>query len=155
MVTDRRIKIRVPDNRLITEIVSERPNAASLVNVSDTGFYSVKPTVSRRLRGPRQVQVEIPLPEASESVWALGEVVFERLGLSCIGSGIRFLYMADGHRNLIRDLVAIRKQNLMAMLVEGIQEKKDLAKNPSPFAFDPPKLSEDTVKMYLLPYLRG
>jgi hypothetical protein len=150
MSLDRRETLRVPENRLITEIFTERPFAASVVNVSSTGLYTVKPR-SSGVRGPRLVQLEIPLPEASESVWATGEVVFEAVGGKSVGCGIRFVDMANFHRGLIDDLVEARRREILEAMLREIMWRKELGANPSPFAAPPPKLTEHTVRMYLLP----
>ena len=150
MPIERRYTLRVPDNRLITEIVSDRPNAASVVNVSNTGLFTVKKAGMEGV-GHRLVQMEIPVPEASESIWAVGEVMFERYGMSCLGSGIRFVTMADKHKKLIRDLVEYRKRDLYSLMQQEIMAHKDLTQNTSPFTDRPAPLSENTVRMYLLP----
>jgi hypothetical protein len=149
MSSDRRENLRVPDNRLITEFVSDRPNAASVVNLSDTGIFTVKPPSHLRYRrDQRIIQLEIPVPEASESIWACGELVFERAGQSCVGSGIRFISMADFHRRLIRDVVEYRKQDVLAQMMREIKRRKQLAAYPSPFAPNLPSLSENTVRIH-------
>lgn len=150
MSLDRRETLRVPESRLITEIVTERPYAASVTNVSATGLYTVKPRTSG-LRGPRVVQLEIPLPEAAESVWATGEVVFEAVGTRSVGCGIRFLDMANLHRSLLEDLVEQRRREILEAMLREIMWRKELGAHPSPFAAPPPKLTENTVRMYLLP----
>jgi hypothetical protein len=150
MSLDRRETLRVPESRLITEIVTERPFAASVVNLSATGLYTVKPRTSG-LRGPRLVQLEIPLPEASESVWATGQVVFEAVGKRSIGSGIQFVDMAGFHHGLLRDLVESRRRQILEAMMREIMWRKELGAHPSPFAAPPPKLTEHTVRMYLLP----
>ena len=70
MAMERRYTLRVPDNRLITEIASEKPSAASIVNVSNTGLFTVKKATMNTV-GHRLIQMEIPVPEASESIWAV------------------------------------------------------------------------------------
>jgi hypothetical protein len=150
MSLDRRETLRVPESRLITEIFSERPFAASVVNVSSTGLYTVKPLVSG-LRGPSLLQMEIPLPEASESVWATGEVVFEAVGRKSVGAGIRFVDMADVHRRLIDDLVEHRRRSILEAMLREIIWRKELQAHPSPFTAPPPPVHEHTVRMYLLP----
>jgi hypothetical protein len=152
MTQDRRAGCRVPDSRLITEIVSENPFAASIVNVSDTGIYTVKPVTSG-MRGPRLIQLEIPIPEASDSVWATGEIVFEAVSSRTVGAGILFRTMARAHRRMIADLVEYRRQQILAAMLREIKWRKELAANPSPFTAPPPPLTEDTVRMYLLPSL--
>lgn len=153
MSCDRREVIRVPESRLITEIINEKPNVASIVNVSPQGLFTIKPK-KPSLFGVERVQLEIPIPEASESVWAVGEVVFERKGLSALGSGIRFLAMADRHRRLIRDMVEYRRQVLLERMMREIERRKQLAAHPSPFTGPPPAPTQDTVKMFILPGAR-
>ncbi|MDJ0765393.1 MAG: PilZ domain-containing protein [Myxococcota bacterium] len=155
MPTDRREMLRVPDNRIITEIFSEQPDAASVVNISNTGLFTVKPSslVSSPTvhRGKGAVQLEIPVPEASESIWALGEVIFERSAKTCVGSGIRFVSMADRHQRLIRDLVEIRKQDVLAHIIREMRYRRELAAYPSQFNNSLSPLTEDSVRMYLFP----
>jgi hypothetical protein len=150
MSLDRRETLRVPESRLITEIFVERPYAASIANISNTGLYTVKPLASG-IRGPRLVQMEIPLPEASDSVWATGEVVFEAVGSKSVGAGIRFLDMARGHRRLIGDFIEERRQQIVAAMLREIMWRKELMAHPSPFSAPPPEVHEHTVRMYMPP----
>jgi hypothetical protein len=149
MSMDRRQTLRVPESRLITEIVVERPSPASIVNLSATGLYTVKP-ISSGLYGPRLVQLEIPVPEASESIWAAGDIVFESVGNGGVGTGIRFREMARFHHGLLQDIVELRRQEILAAMLQQIKWRKELAAHPSPFVAPPPILHEDTVKMYLI-----
>jgi hypothetical protein len=149
MSLDRRETLRVPESRLITEIVLERPSAASIVNLSATGLYTVKP-ISSGLYGPHVVQFEIPVPEASESIWAAGDIVFESVGTGGVGTGIRFREMARFHKGLLQDIVEQRRQEILAAMLQQIKWRKELAAHPSPFVAPPPPLHEDTVKMYLV-----
>lgn len=151
MSSERRDTLRIPDSRLITEFVFNQPNAASVVNLSSTGIYTVKPSTDRRLRGPRRIQLEIPLPEASESVWVLGEIVFERVGMSCMGAGIRFARMADFHQRLIDELVETRRQQMIGQMLSAAKQYKDLTYFPQPFGQPPVVYKDNTVKMFFLP----
>jgi len=150
MASERRDTLRVPDNRLITEFVFNRPDAASIVNLSCEGIYTVKSMRSRGVRGPRKIQMEIPVPEASESIWALGEIVFERVGMSCIGSGIRFLAMAESHKTLLMDLIEARRHQLLAEMVQVAQAHKDLTLMPSDLDPCLPSPRKKTQVMYRL-----
>jgi hypothetical protein len=150
MSSDRRDTLRIPDNRLITEFVLNRPDAASIVNLSSEGIYTVKSTRNRSLRGPRKIQMEIPVPEASEAIWAVGEIVFERVGMSCVGSGIRFLTMAQRHKDLLRDLIEVRRHELLAQMIHVAQAQKDLTRIPSVGDPGPPSPRENTQVMYRL-----
>lgn len=153
MSTDRREALRIPDSRLITEIVQERPNAASIVNLSETGVFTVRPTGSGGWRS-RLVQMEIPLPEAGDSLWAVGKVVFQNAGPSCVGSGIRFVTMADYHWRLIRDVIHERRQDIMEQMMLNWSYRQDSVRYPfgfTPFATPSPPPTTDTAKMYLIP----
>jgi hypothetical protein len=123
-----------------------------VVNVSGAGIFTVRPT-EQRLGDISRVQLEIPLPEASESVWALGEVVFERPGRSCVGSGIRFLSMAHRDHRLIRDLVEERRQKVLARILEHLKRRRKLTELRSPFAVQQAALAEryeESIKRYLI-----
>jgi hypothetical protein len=148
MSIERRDTLRIPDNRLITEMICERPSASSIVNLSSTGIYTVKSKRDCRINGPRKIQVEIPLPEASEAVWALGEIVFERQGMSALGMGIRFLAMANYHKVLLRDLVESRRQQMVTQMLQIpiLVEHNDMVCE-SPLGS---KREDDTAKMYSL-----
>lgn len=154
MSTDRREALRVPDSRLITEIVQDRPNAASVINLSQTGVFTVRPSMSSRWTS-RIVQMEIPLPEASDSLWAVGEVVFQNAGPSGVGSGIRFITMPDYHWRLVRDVVETRKRGILEQMMIEMSCRRDSARYPfglTPFGSPPPRpCGQETAKMYLLP----
>jgi hypothetical protein len=100
------------------------------------------------------VQLEIPLPEAGDSLWAVGEVVFQNAGPSGVGSGIRFLTMADAHWRLIRDVVEYRRQDIVERMMLNWsyrQEAERYSIGFTPFASPPPVPTTDTAQMYLTP----
>jgi hypothetical protein len=49
------------------------------------------------------VQLEIPLPEAGETLWAKGEVVYDRFDSLFHGTAIRFASMARAHQRMLRE----------------------------------------------------
>lgn len=138
MPAERRENLRVPDNRPITEIVAELPWASNVVNVNTTGILTIKPARAG-LHGPRVVQVQIPIPEASDSIWAKGRVVFEAVNPYRVGAGIELVSMADRHRRLLADLVEYRRQQLIAHLRQQVQLRKQLGAQPTPFVAPPPE----------------
>ena len=141
MSSDRRTNLRVQEDRFITEIISEKPFAASAVDLSHTGIRTVKPISAgglRGLRGRRLIQLEIPVPEASESIWTTGEIVFESLSPGEIGAGIRFLDMARSDNRLLKDLVHFRRQRLIDQIREAQIFRKQLNAMPTPFFAPPP-----------------
>jgi hypothetical protein len=152
MSKERRNAYRVPDSRLITEIADNRPAAAAVVNISYTGVYTIKPVNAGPIRGPEIVQVEIPVPEAGESIWAKGQVVFETQGRNAFGTGIRFLAMADRHHRLLDDLIETRREKMAKDVEQQMLWRQQLCDHPAPMAAPPPPTQTDnTVKMYMFP----
>jgi hypothetical protein len=67
-------------------------------DLSPTGLYMERPLSDASLaRGCREVQLEVPLPDGP-SVWALGEVVYDRVDGLFHGQAVRFKAMARGDR---------------------------------------------------------
>ena len=153
MSTNRRNNIRVPDTRLITEIVSDRPYPASIVNMSATGIFTVKPSsppLRERDMG-KVVQFDIPIPEASESIWAAGKVVFESRRMRAMGAGIKFVAMANSHKRLLDEFVDHLRHEMMSQILREAKWRLELGAHPSPFvAPPPPVVHENTVKMYAI-----
>jgi hypothetical protein len=149
MSHNKRSQFRVPESRLITEFSKNTPFASSIVNVSFDGLYTVKPCES--LTTPRGlIQLEIPVPEASESIWATGEVLYEHHGAKSVGTGIRFRNMAQFHRNLLRDLVESGRRQVLADMLQQILWQRQLAKYPTLFDAPAPPVTEHTVPMFRL-----
>jgi hypothetical protein len=108
--------------------------------------------MSSGLRDSGIIQVEIPLPEASESIWAKGQVVFVTHDHNAVGTGIRILDMADLHYRLLDDLVETRRQKFLADMEQHLRWRKELCAHPAPYSVPPPpRLTENTVKIYMLP----
>jgi len=95
------------------------------------------------------VQLEIPVPEASETIWAMGEVVFDKVASKTMGSGIRFKAMANRDWGFVRDIVESRRQWVLEQMMQEILWRKELAAHPSPFTAPPPPVKDNTVKMFL------
>jgi hypothetical protein len=49
------------------------------------------------------VQLEIPLPHTSDSIWAKGEVIYDRVDALFHGTAVRFTGMARCHQRLLRE----------------------------------------------------
>lgn len=147
MSSNRRGEFRVPESRLITEIATEMPYVSSIVNVSNNGLYTMKPVTSGRL-GPRIIQLEIPVPEASESLWATGEIVFETESPTGVGTGIRIKQMPNCHRSLLADMVEDRRKWFLKSMLKEILWRKQLAKSPNPYMAPPPPARQKTVRMF-------
>jgi hypothetical protein len=61
-----------------------------------------------RVAGPIErrsslVQLEIPLPTTSDSIWVKAEVIYDRFDALFHGTAVRFTGMARPHLRLLRD----------------------------------------------------
>jgi len=148
MAANRRIDYRVPESRLITEFHRNAAGVASTVNLSKSGLYLVKPYFMGPL-GPRQVQLEIPVPEAGDSIWATGQVVFEAIGKQQVGTGIRFVDMARFHRGLLRDIIEIRRAELKSRMMRELRWKKLVSYQGAP-CFAPPPAPRRSASEHVL-----
>lgn len=107
MNAERRGATRVPVGFYVNEIIEERLRSSFATNLSASGlflertFESDRETPSREVhRG--DVQLEIPLPGTTESLWVRGEVVYDSCGSVFHGRAVRFVAMARAHRQFLR-----------------------------------------------------
>jgi hypothetical protein len=56
-------------------------------------------------RSSSVVQLEIPLPDVGETLWAKGEIVYDRFDALFHGMAIRFAGMARAHQRLLREFL--------------------------------------------------
>ena len=147
MTFNQRTNFRIPDSRLITEFSGSTPFASAIINLSFDGMYTVKP--SEDLLNPSgEIQIEIPVPEASETIWATGEIMYEKHELQSVGTGIKFKNMARSHWRLLSDIVEEGRQKVIAEMLQHIMWQKELAKYPTLFAAPSPVVTEHTVPMF-------
>ena len=100
MAYNRRLSERVPVGFYVEQIVSEAPHRCFTTDLSTVGLYM------ERLAEPLQrssnvIQLEIPLPNTSESIWAKAEVIYDRFDALFHGTAVRFTGMARSHRRLL------------------------------------------------------
>jgi hypothetical protein len=92
----------VPVGFYVQQVVDEELHRCFSTNLSATGvFLEIPPGWLRR--GSRIVQVELPLPGTSDSLWAKGDVVYDCFDGLFHGSAVHFTGMALGHRRLLQD----------------------------------------------------
>jgi len=104
--------MRIPYN----ELVAERQLIGIISDVSEQGLR-----VERLARntGSRIVQVEFELPGTNETIWAKGELCFDRLRHTATGlqpvrtSGVRLVAAAQKHLRLMRDYVIELRRALL------------------------------------------
>lgn len=102
MRSDRRRSERFPVGFFFHQVIDDELHRSFTTDLSTVGLYAERPMVSFT-RNSNIVQIELPLPDTSDSIWAKAEVVYDRFGAIFHGTGIRFLAMARPHQRLLRD----------------------------------------------------
>jgi hypothetical protein len=99
---ERRHGERQPVGFYIDQFLDEELLRYFATDLSMHGLYLESPIEGRR-RAPRTLQLEIPLPQVSEVIWASAEVVYERVDALFHGRGVRFTAMTERHACSLRD----------------------------------------------------
>lgn len=102
MTQNRRRAERLPVGFYVEQIVGDDPLRCFTSDLSAIGLYMER-LVEPLVRRSNQVQLEIPLPHTSDSIWATGEVIYDRVDALFHGTAVRFTAMARFHQRLLRD----------------------------------------------------
>lgn len=102
MGQNRRRSERIPVGFYVEQIVDDDPHRCFTTDLSSFGIY-VERVADPLQRSTNVVQLEIPLPETGDTLWAKGEVIYDRFDAIFHGSAIRFAGMARAHQRLLRD----------------------------------------------------
>jgi hypothetical protein len=102
MMRNRRRSARLSVGFYVDQIVEDDPHRCFTTDLSAIGLYMERLAEPLR-RCSNVVQLEIPLPETSDSIWAKGEVVYDRFDALFHGTAIRFTGMARMHQRLLRE----------------------------------------------------
>ena len=102
LTRNRRRSHRHPVGFYVEQLVDDAPHRCFTSDISPIGLYM------ERLAGPLQrrsavVQIEIPLPNTSDALWAKAEVVYDRFDALFHGTAVRFTGMARVHERLLRE----------------------------------------------------
>ena len=102
MNQNRRRSERLPVGFYVDQIVGEHPHRCFTTDMSAIGLYM------ERLAAPLQrsssvVQLEIPLPQTGDAIWAKGEVIYDRFDALFHGTAVRFTGMARQHQRWLRE----------------------------------------------------
>jgi hypothetical protein len=92
------------------------PYTAFATNLSVHGAY-FEHLLSPMARRSHVLSIELPLPGNGETLWARGEVVYERFGRLFHGTAVRFTSMAVAHR---RELGAFVRSLARRELTSGV-----------------------------------
>jgi hypothetical protein len=101
-MSNRRRSERLPVGFYVDQIVGNDLHRCFTTDLSALGIF-VERVAEPMRRSSAIVQLEIPLPEAGETLWAKGEVVYDRFDSLFHGSAIRFAGMARAHQRMLRD----------------------------------------------------
>lgn len=101
MQIDRRQAARVPVGFYLSQVVDDRPYRCFTTSLSANGLYMERPLAVMERHRPT-VQVEIPLPETGETLWARAQVVYDSFDSLFHGTAVRFTAMAHRHRRMLR-----------------------------------------------------
>ena len=110
MSSNRRLAERIPVGFYVHQVVDGRPQRCFTADLSALGIYMEKP-VEPMDRGSNVVQLEIPLPDGAETLWAKGEIVYDSFDPLFHGTAIRFTGMARRHQRILRDWLRQAKKS--------------------------------------------
>lgn len=84
----------------VDQFVNDEPFRCFTTDLSSIGMYMERP-VQAINRSSKFVQLEIKLPRSSDSIWALGEVIYDRLDSVFHGTAVSFTAMAQRQRRFL------------------------------------------------------
>ena len=99
---NRRLAERVPVGFYVQQVVDDRLQRCFTADLSSLGVYMERP-IEPMGRCSNVVQVEIPLPNQKETIWAKGEIVYDSFDPLFHGTAIRFTGMARTHQRMLRE----------------------------------------------------
>jgi hypothetical protein len=102
MKNERRLSQRLPVGFYVRQIIGDEPHRCFTTDLSAIGLYAER-LVEPFERNSSAVQVELPLPDTSDAIWAKGEVVYDNFDSLFHGTAIRFTAMARKHQRILRD----------------------------------------------------
>ena len=102
MMRNRRRSERLSVGFYVDQIVQDDPYRCFTTDLSAIGLYMER-LVEPLQRCSNVVQLEIPLPQTSDSIWAKGEVVYDRFDSLFHGTAVRFTGMARSQQRMLRE----------------------------------------------------
>ena len=100
--SNRRRFQRLPVGFYVEQIIEEDAHRCFTSDLSAIGMYMER-LATPLWRQSAVVQIEIPLPDTSDSLWAKAEVVYDRMDTLFHGTAVRFTGMARSHQRLLRE----------------------------------------------------
>ena len=107
----------------LNEYVKDRLHRCMATNLSENGLY-INKLVTQLPRRPDGLQLEFELPGTSETIWARGEIAYEKRENYFHGTGVRLSGMANFHTRLLRDYIWEHKRQHLRMLLTQIRQTR-------------------------------
>jgi hypothetical protein len=144
----------MPVGFYVDQIVGDDTHRCFTTDLSALGIFVERVVDEPLRRSSNIVQLEIPLPEAGETLWAKGEVIYDRFDALFHGSAIRFAGMARMHQRLLRDWLWESRKDEQRALRGGAPQVVTVRR---PNALDAPRTGLRTarsVRLSCMPFRR-
>ncbi len=121
---NRRAGYRIPLQMFMNQHVADRSFRCMATNLSPSGLYvnSLAQLVERER--PQVIGLEFELPEVSETIWARGEVRYDKADNYFRGTGIEITGIARAHQRLIHDYVCEQRSRQLRKLLATIRRNR-------------------------------
>ena len=153
----RRIDPRVDVETFCSELVGRGERPALVVDLSAVGARIERPYVGGPT--PREIDLELEVPEIDEVIWARGEVCFDVVTQAPAGvhggplgllrtTGLRLIRAATRDLKLLRDCVfELRRSRWLTECEIDLVDEELLARPPARPVMPPPRFDEDFLAM--------
>lgn len=91
---ERRTAPRIPVAVYLSQHVEGDTHRCFVTDISSGGLYMERP-IGSFVRRSARVQLEIPLPDQGEPIWAAGEIVYDCFDALFHGTAVRFTDMSS------------------------------------------------------------
>ena len=110
---ERRSNPRIPVSVTLSQHIEGETHRCVVTDLSTGGLYMERPMGSF-LRRSAQVQLEIPLPDAGDAIWASAEIVYDCFDSLNHGTAVRFTAMTERDRARLSRVLATPSQRASA-----------------------------------------
>lgn len=133
MPVDRRRSERHTVGFYVDQLIDNEPLRCFTTDLSSIGLYMERP-VQAINRSSRYIQLEIKLPRCTDSIWATGEVIYDRLDSHFHGTAVRFDVMAEGHRRMLSNWLSDTDRTGRFIVHPRLRQPKVSISRPKPSA---------------------
>ena len=108
---ERRQAARIPVGIYVQQVVDDELHRCFTTSLSVDGLYMER-LWAPMSRASNVVQLEVPLPETGDSLWAKGVIVYDCIDPLFHGMAVRFELMARKHSRLLREWIKETRRGL-------------------------------------------